>query len=58
MRVDGLRTVGRREKASQKDGRIFVDRMTDVFIEINSIHTKTGLGLICQCGSGLRCTRN
>ena len=40
MRVDGLRTVGRRGKASQKDGRIFVDRMTDVFIEINSIHTK------------------
>ena len=37
---DGLRTVGRWKKASQKDGRIFVDRMTDVFIEINSIHTQ------------------
>ena len=46
------------KKSIPKNGRILVDRMTDVFIEINSMHTKTGLGLICQHGSGLRCTRN
>lgn len=57
MKENDLRTVGRK-KASQKNGRILIDRMTDVFIEINSIHTKTGLGLICQQGSGLRCTHN
>lgn len=49
---------GSKTKSIPKNGRILVDRMTDVFIEINSIHTKIGLGLICQQGSGLRCTRN